>query len=201
MSHNPPIDIMEQGIQSFTPPDQDNICLICHDLLVGGEETNENNPPYTLECRHKYHTNCIVTWFRSGHMNCPYCGDLGSNAPKKNKLRANPRRSMFRPWHERVIIESKYERLRQYSRRKDAPDQLVKAVDKLKDIERQCSESKDELKKFINEPIQGETWKAMEKKKNQMRHNIWTLSKKINKQKCVISEYPVIPLIIPRIAT
>ena len=35
------------------------MCSICHEEL--------NGDIYTLpECNHKYHTNCIITWFRTG---------------------------------------------------------------------------------------------------------------------------------------
>lgn len=192
----PPIDIMEQGI--YNAPDENNICLICHDVLIGGEETSNNNPPYTLECKHKYHANCIITWFRSGHSNCPYCGDMGSNAPKTKKHNAR-RRSLYRTWPERVIIDSKYERLRQYSRRKDAPDQLVNMVNKLKEIEEEFKRNKEELNNFINTPTDGFTWKDMNKERARIREKMWKTNRKISEQKCAISSYPVIPLIIPKV--
>jgi len=194
----PPIDIMEQGI--YNAPDEDDICLICHDVLNGGEETSDNNPPYTLECKHKYHANCIITWFRSGHSNCPYCGDLGSNAPKKEKKRngRSMRRSMYRSWAGGVI-DAKYERMRQYSRRNDAPDQLVKMINKLKDIEEEFKNSKEELNSFIDTPTDGLTWKDMNKERCRLREKMWKANRKISEQKCVISSYPIIPLIIPKI--
>ena len=31
---------------------------------------------YTLDCNHKYHTKCIVEWFRKGNAGfCPLCND------------------------------------------------------------------------------------------------------------------------------
>ena len=196
----PPIDFAEQGI--YNPPDEDNICLICHDLLVGGEESSENNPPHTLECKHKYHANCIITWFRSGNMNCPYCGDLGVNAPKKErKSRRGARRSMYRSWYDRAIVDTKYERLRQYSRRKDAPTQLVKMVDKLRELEQELENTKDAVKKFTVEPSQGQTWKEMYNERRRLQGNTWRINRKINNQKCTIATYPVIPLIIPKVLT
>ena len=53
--------------------DYDNICGICHENL----NTEQN---YTLpECNHVYHTNCIITWFRTGHQNCPHCNNTPNN--------------------------------------------------------------------------------------------------------------------------
>lgn len=73
------------------PNDEDNICIICHNLL-------NTAPTYTLpECKHQYHTHCIITWFRhrkscersnpAGNYGytierdgrCPHCGDAGIN--------------------------------------------------------------------------------------------------------------------------
>lgn len=196
----PPIDIAEQGI--YNPPDEDNICLICHDLLVGGEESSQNNPPHTLECKHKYHANCIITWFRSGNMNCPYCGDMGVNAPKNNKRPAGRfLRSRYRSWYDRSIVDTKYERLRQYSRRKDAPVQLVKMVDKLRNLEQELKNATEAAKKLEHEPSHGQTWKEIDNERRRLRGNMWKINGNINKQKCAISTYPVIPLIIPKIIT
>ena len=49
------------------------LCLICHDFI-----DTENN--YTLpECKHKYHTKCIIEWFKRGDNRCPYCQNRGIN--------------------------------------------------------------------------------------------------------------------------
>ena len=40
---------------------------------------------HELECGHKFHTECIVAWFRSGQSSCPLCRD-GGCPPIENKL-------------------------------------------------------------------------------------------------------------------
>ena len=53
--------------------EEQSLCLICHDFI-----DNENN--YTLpECKHKYHTKCIIEWFKKGDNRCPYCQNRGIN--------------------------------------------------------------------------------------------------------------------------
>ena len=48
------------------------MCSICHETL--------DDDIYTLpECNHKYHSNCIITWFRTGKKSCPLCNNLGIN--------------------------------------------------------------------------------------------------------------------------
>jgi predicted amidophosphoribosyltransferase len=54
---------------SISNEEKDSICPICREEL-------KSSPTYTLpNCQHKFHTNCIITWFRSGHSSCPNCRD------------------------------------------------------------------------------------------------------------------------------
>jgi len=195
----PAIDILNQGM--YNPPDEDNICLICHDTLIPEEEPSVNNPPYTLECKHKYHANCIITWFRSGHNNCPYCGDTGSNGPKQPKKSGAIRRSLYRPFQQKIATDVKYLRLRQYSRRKDAPHQLVRMVDKLKTLENERDDNDKALNEFKDKPANGATWKELNAEGGKLRQRRWAINRKIARQQIEISEYPIIPLIIPKIVT
>ena len=41
------------------------LCSICHSEM--GEDC------HVLACDHKYHTACIINWFRSDHNDCPLC--------------------------------------------------------------------------------------------------------------------------------
>ena len=52
---------------------KDNNCIICHDTIT------EHNYYPLPECGHIFHTDCIVTWFRSGKHKCPLCNDMGIN--------------------------------------------------------------------------------------------------------------------------
>jgi len=186
----PAIDIFGQGVHS--PPDEDNICLICHDTLIPTEEPADNNPPYKLECNHRYHATCIITWFRSGQSNCPYCGDLGSNAPKKNTRRR------WRSWPERNRLDSAYQRLRTYSRRKDAPLELVKMVNKLKEYEAELDTATKDLKAFSDLQHSDATYRTISDKRHKLRKRKWACYRKAQKQKYTIAQYPIIPLIIPK---
>jgi len=183
----PPIDILGQGIHSA--PDEDNICLICHDVLAG----DAANPPYRLECGHAYHAGCIVTWFRTGHMNCPYCGDTGVNAPKPADRTGILSRS------ERTLVNARCSRLRQYARRKDAPLELVRMVERMRGTEQEIAENARRVKEFKNSKDNGMTWRELDREYHKLRRHGWALHRRAREQASHIAAYPVVPLIIPRV--
>ena len=46
-------------------------CAICLDDFDASTEEQDLRP-YTLECRHSFHTKCVMDWFRQGNT-CPMC--------------------------------------------------------------------------------------------------------------------------------
>ncbi|GFS90099.1 hypothetical protein NPIL_20751 [Nephila pilipes] len=40
-------------------------CVVCFEVL--------DSKTFELNCQHSFHMNCIKTWLRTGHSNCPYC--------------------------------------------------------------------------------------------------------------------------------
>ena len=54
---------------------QDN-CGICQYPV----DTSDTRQIYTLkECNHAFHTDCIISWFRTRNNRCPLCGNSGIN--------------------------------------------------------------------------------------------------------------------------
>ena len=87
-SHIEPVDMLNviQTLNDISAENDDQeICVICQDILDNGEQVH-----FLPECNHGYHTNCILTWFRTGNNNCPCCGNRGVNF-KEPKQRAAPR--------------------------------------------------------------------------------------------------------------
>ena len=86
----------------------DNICSICYESL--------ENDTIQIECGHKYHTNCIVKWFRTGHKNCPLCNDTTIDV-------------------ENISYFTKVETIKQIKnlgRRKNCPNNIKKQLDIIK---------------------------------------------------------------------
>ena len=98
--------------------DQCPICL---------ENISDNS--YTLECNHKYHTECIVKWFRNNNNTCPLCKDIQYY-------------SNLSYW---IKIETIQE-IKKLGRRKTCPDGIKKILNKIKKVK---EEEKNFRKFFI----------------------------------------------------
>ena len=179
----------------------DDICIICHDLL-------NTAPTYTLpECKHKYHTNCIITWFRhrnsvqwSGSYNtsetdgrCPHCGNTGiNNVTLQDGNYYSRSRFLTRKENELFKIN------KEYGRKKDAPRAIKNEIEKLSIKETEFAEIKKKVKDFKNNiknnPVDYEETK---KQLHSNKKRLWELQKNISRVKKRIAVYPIVPLIIP----
>ena len=105
----------------------DNKCLICHDKL-------SNEQCYELpECKHQYHTNCIIQWFRSGNSNCPYCNSQFENDKDKN-------------YNKKYDIDSLYPTIKSFSKKDIAPKILKKKVDNIEKMLLDLKKIKNDMK-------------------------------------------------------
>ena len=132
-----------------------DVCSICYENGEGENEDEENEeneenggnggngPMVTLpECGHKYHMNCILTWFRSDHADCPLC-------------RTKP--NMFIDKTDATI---RFQILKLYSTKPNAPPKLVKdfknytrMVKRHTDRKRKRQKLRKELKKLQKKSI------------------------------------------------
>ena len=51
----------------------------------------EDNIYQIPECNHKFHSECVITWFRMGKSKCPYC-----NTEFAHKKKSTPPRLLDR---------------------------------------------------------------------------------------------------------
>jgi hypothetical protein len=180
---------------------EEDICCICHDTLSAHQT-------YTLpECKHSFHTHCIVTWFRhtgssepptlggqSGITDgkCPLCGNRGIN----NKT--IPKTKRFYGIYFTAIDQEKFTRNKKYIKGEDASKELKALYKKLQDTQQKYNlflDKQREFKKSIKEKDVDyeETNKIMHK----FRKDKWSNLRQLNAVKKTISNLPIIPLIIP----
>ena len=160
------------------------LCTICHENL--------ENELYVLpECNHTFHTNCIITWFRMNNCTkkCPLCNTNGINSiiDVKNAL-----------WFDRKIAMENYQAMKRFSKKKDAPKQLITKIERLKKMEDKLKEFKADLKEFKNKIHTDLTAKQILTKNSSLNTANWHLKHKIRTQKELIGfQQQIIKIIIP----
>ena len=163
-------------------PSSNEMCVICHDDLVGDI--------YTLpECPHKYHTNCIVHWFRAGHNTCPLCNHQGINGVSDLH------------WGWRAAAMENYKKLRRKSRSKTASIELKKEITKIKRIEQKNKVLKKEWNEYINAiPTnpEGRTRRQLvnEYLKKRRKSTKWKRNRLLNEAKLCLGMKYFVPIII-----
>jgi hypothetical protein len=160
-----PIEIFDQNHGEI---DYDNLCPICYDQI-------EVNTSYTLECNHKFHTDCIVKWLRSEHSNCPMCNGV---------VNENER------IYYRMDNQTKLKLILNYSRRKTASKKVVNIVNKYKKKNKEFLKAKKEFTEFKR------TYKNIIKQKREFATKIWRLRRAVEKMKRDIKSIPIQPVII-----
>ena len=130
-------------------------CSICHD-------TEESENFTTLECGHEFHSSCIIQWFRSDQVECPMC--RGTPSFILTRMEAHARSSM-------ILRKAK---------KKGAPKELKKLVEKYRKVQKEQKEFQKELKEFNKENAE------IFKKRNVMRRKKWQLMSKVSSIKSSI---------------
>ncbi len=131
------------------------------------------------ECNHKFHTKCIVSWFRKAST-CPMCRDNSVEEIKEIPA---------------YYLRERGKELRKISRKKNAPEELKKQVAKLRKIEVDMKEAIQAASNFRKEN------KEVIEMFNRLRQKRWRLSAKKYRMEKLIGlfqapNYPLPSLII-----
>ena len=143
----------------------DDVCSICLDNL------NKEQIYQLPECGHKYHTNCIMQWMRSGHCKCPYCGNIGDGLHTNNDNN-QIYYSFFN--HDQYIV------LRRFSRRKDAPIKLKKQITQLKTLEQKLKKIHKQYTELLSK---SGIFKTLNKQYIKFRKDKWLINSRIRRLK------------------
>lgn len=151
--------------------EEENICCICQDCI------SDHKTKYVIpECKHNFHSNCIIEWFRSGATTCPYC-----------RSSQNPEDRIYR--YSR-LWDSRYAFVTSFARRKSAPKQLKKLVEKKKKYRTKYSECS---KRIIS-------WKKTNKNIMLKRSRLYNLMRQarrsLRRVESDICNYPIVPAVI-----
>ena len=155
----------------------ENNCAICLSSL----EDNDNL--FTLDCTHKFHTKCIMDWFRStaGNGNCPLCND--------NPFNTNTNDIGVPFFNYTNYIDNRFKTIKKYSRKKNAPESLKKEIIKYNDFNKKLIEVNKNMKEFEKNP----EYKKMQQVSKKNRQDNWKHLRKVKNQKeKVVAMYPTV---------
>lgn len=174
-------ELDQLAVIDINAPENTDRCVICYDDI-------DSTPSYELpECNHIFHQSCINAWFRQGNSKCPLCNNVGAGLAQMGGYLNN--------W------AIKFNFLRRFSKKKNAPLTLTRAMERLKkreDALRQLEvEYKDNKKKTIlvdGQPIIVKDFMAnMERKRCSLRSRRWTITKC---KRIIVFKNNIVPLII-----
>ena len=184
-----PLNVLSQLNELIEQNNDEDICVICQDVLDNGED----HIFYLPECSHGYHTNCIMTWFRSGNQACPCCGNKGSNTI----INENYYRRHRGPFRSRFTRKGgRFSLLKKMLKSKDCPnglrllfDKYDKTINEIDELEKNKRNGRELCENMIFKEAQV-LIKSMNEKLFRRRQTTLDILRQIN-------EYPVVPLIIP----
>ena len=168
-------------------------CMICKDEL-------QCSQCYTLpECKHTYHTNCLVTWFRNGDSRCPYCGNKGINNKNDKTLQKIKNKNYTTEFEIQMLADiKKYT----FLKKNDTNKRCIKTrkqFEKIKELEENYKIEANNLREFQQSLKKDPILYAEAKKKIiSIRNKKWKINRQIRvEQMKIVSNSYIIPLIIP----
>ena len=162
----------ENGI---TETNTNTTCVICLD------DISENPETYEIECGHKYHTSCIINWFRNGSKTCPLCNDT----PSISNV------SEFSPWAftNSQLSKQRLQNIRKIGNKKNANPAIKKDFLKLRDLKK---DGEDNYKKFTAFKKTPE-YKNTIKTGRELRKKLYASKRKVQKQELkILTSYPLL---------
>lgn len=158
-------------------------CSVC---LTNLNDNDEHQEIMQLECGHKFHSNCIVNWFRSqsSNGNCPLCNDNPHTSQ-------NSRRNYMDYYiMTNKIIDQRFNLVKREILKQTNPSKIdIKNIERVK----QDLLKIKELSKKLQQLQKDEYYKKIKKEITETRTAIYKLQRKvkINKTK-IISKTPFI---------
>ena len=143
-----------------------NNCSICLSNLY---DESLNGVYIIPECKHKFHSDCLMNWFRQGQNGCPLCRSKPDNMSYMDR-------------------KSKLSFLRKYALRKEAPELLKNLAKNVREQEKVVNNCKKELRTEINN--NKEVLNNLRKK----RQDSWKERRKFNNCVNTLIGFPILEI-------
>ena len=124
----------------------EDVCSICHNVVTTGAPDTYCVP----ECNHRFHSNCIIPWFRASNGTCPNCrmGITGGGLAGMHTIK-------------QVVQLWKY-----LARRKDCPSAVKRKCEQIRKAKDEEKEAKRKITLFLKELRHvRDTWLSLRRKK------------------------------------
>ena len=157
------IDLFSQEVNNM---EEEPTCSICLEYMQDISAIHKIE-----ECGHSFHNNCLITWLRSGNIDCPNCRSRSIN-------NRHTQTNIFK------LITS-------FARRKSAPKNLISLVNKYKLAKKKSIESNKEYTMHKREN------KNTFKQNKILRDRKWKFYRLVSKLRREITNLPIKPIIIP----
>lgn len=182
--------------------EQDN-CPICQESL-------QSKQTYELpECKHIYHTECILEWFRNRPISanyddldtdgkCPCCGNRGINNTKRcyRNLRTTRRRWFYGYSN---FFKEKLAAMKNYEKKNNGPQELTHVLNKWEKTKLSFITAQEQYTNYKKTLKSNTACKYFESKKmlTQLRQQVWHSRTSMRRHSKLITEFPFEILIIP----
>ncbi len=131
-------------------------------------------------CKHVFHTECIMQWFRSGNGSCPMCRDEPLSLTQQVRRAYSSKLSTFET-----------SAFRQYCKKPKANKMVMRMFQRYLTLDKQWKERKKAYKEFNAQ--NKETIKMWRK----LRNSVWSSRCRMRNAVDALRRVPVVPFIVP----
>lgn len=152
------------------------ICSICLENLNNPENIHE-----LQECKHKFHSKCLITYLRTGNTFCPLC-------------RGNANEFIYINPYINHGNKTSISAVLKYSKKNNANKNIIKMVKKYKELKKKHKESIKNLSNFQKEIKNNKEYQDIIKKLSKLRSDRWKLRQNIVKIERELSKIVMLPV-------
>lgn len=165
-------------IQLYSDNDDiDSDCELCGICQSSLPENPSNNEVYTTtECNHSFHTMCILKWYKTGNVRCPYCNQDDTEDFIYSDIRYI------------------YKTITNYCRRKNANPKIKKKVEEIRKHQNKHKELIKKKTEIYNTVGLYKTLRAQATKYNRESWKHWRIANSKKRQLC--REINILPYVL-----